>query len=231
MIVIPTYNESGNLKKLVSGIDKAFNHESYKILFVDDASPDGTAQLAKQLAKKYPIQVISRSGKLGLGSAYITGYKKAFTQHPEFIMSMDADLSHNPAALPALLKQALTGSDVVLGSRYVKGGGVQNWQWYRRLMSRGANTLARIALGVPAHDLTGAFRCFHTKVLESLDLDSIKSDGYSFLEEILYLCVKKGYSIAEVPIWYKERQIGRSKLSRKEMIKFFFTLIRLRFGL
>jgi len=229
IIVIPTYNEAGNLRDLVHGIDAHLRHESYRVFFIDDGSPDGTANLAEELSAKYPITVFRRAGKLGLGTAYIFGYKEAFKQKPTYIVSMDADLSHDPKYLPQLLTKARLGVDIVLGSRYVPGGGVENWGIHRKIMSKGANGMARLFLGVPAHDLTGAFRCFRREVLESLELDSIKSNGYSFLEEILYLAVKKGYKIAEVPIMFKDREIGKSKLSRKEMVKFFWTLIRLRF--
>ena len=230
VIVIPTYNEADNLRTLFEGISKALTKEHYRVLIIDDGSPDGTADLAEKLGKRYPVSVFRRAGKLGLGTAYIFGYKQAFRLNPKFICSMDADLSHDPKYLPALLKKARSGFDIVLGSRYISGGGVENWGLHRRIMSKGANTMARLFLGVPAHDLTGAFRCFRKEVLQSLDLDAITSNGYSFLEEILYLCVKKKYTIAEVPIRFKDREKGTSKLSKKEMLKFFSTLVRLRFG-
>ena len=229
ILVIPTYNESQNLPLLVEGIDRAIKKESYIVFIIDDGSPDGTASLAEKLSKKYPITVFRRAGKLGLGTAYIFGFQEAFKLSPKFIISMDADLSHDPKYLPILLKKARAGADIVLGSRYIKGGGVQNWGIHRKIMSRGANLMARLALGIPANDLTGAFRCFKTQTLMSLDLESIKSNGYSFLEEILYLCVKQDFKIQEIPIIFKDRELGASKLSKKEMVKFFWTLIRLRF--
>lgn len=229
IIVIPTYNESQNLKTLFEGQRLALKKTGYKVMIIDDGSPDGTAALAEKLGKRYPVIVHQRGAKLGLGSAYIFGFKEAIKLGPKYIISMDADLSHDPKYLPQMLRKA-KGADIVLGSRYVKGGGVVNWGIHRRIMSRGANMMARFSLGVPAHDLTGAFRIFHREVLESIDLDSIKSNGYSFLEEILYLCKRKGFRFAEVPIIFKDRELGKSKLSKKEMVKFFWTLVRLRFS-
>jgi len=228
-IVIPTYNESENVRKLIDGIfkiDKRIN-----MVFVDDNSPDGTGEILDRISiKNREIHVIHRKGKLGIGSAHIAGFKYSVKNlNADLIFSMDADLSHNPKYIPDFIKKIEKGYDVVVGSRYVPGGGV-NWELHRRIMSRGANLISKIFLGLKINDITTGYRCYRIKVLEKLNLDGIKSNGFSFLEEMLYLCKINGFKIGETPIFFVERQKGKSKLNYKEVIKFFLTIFRLRFG-
>lgn len=233
-VVIPTYNEKENLNVLVDRLMEVFssNKINGNIVIVDDNSPDGTGELADELAVHYKpqVHVIHRSGKLGIGTAHIAGFKYSLSKlDADLIFSMDSDLSHNPEYLPNFVKLHDQGYDVVVGSRYIKGGGVKNWGMHRRIVSKGANLLASTMLRVKIKDMTTGYRCYSNKVLDKLDLDSIKSDGYSFLEEILYYCKKEGFKIGETPIVFVDRTYGRSKLSKKEMVKFFSTLIRLQF--
>ncbi|MFH1173789.1 MAG: polyprenol monophosphomannose synthase [archaeon] len=231
--VIPTYNEAANIQKLIPQIAKVMHdtvtHTTYKIIIVDDESPDGTGRIVDVLAKKYPVYVIHRKIRNGLGEAYKTGLKYGL-RTADLIFSMDADLSHNPKRIPAMIAAA-KHADVVIGSRYISGGGVVNWPWHRKLLSKGANTLAAMILGLNAHDCTSGYRCYRKKVLTSIDLNSIHSNGYSFLEDILYRCVRKEFKLAEIPIVFKDRVRGVSKLSKKELWRFFLTLLRLRLGL
>ena len=230
-IVIPTYNEKENLPELIGKIFNVFekNNLNGNVIVVDDNSPDGTGHIADQLVEKdNRIQVIHRKGKLGIGTAHIAGFKHAIkVNHSDLIFSMDSDLSHDPKYLPNFIDMYENGWDVVVGSRYVNGGGVVNWGLYRKAVSKGANLLASTLLGVKVHDMTTGYRCYDRKVLEKLDLDSIKSNGYSFLEEILFYCNKENFSIGETPIIFVDRTHGKSKLSKKEMIKFFLTIMRL----
>lgn len=230
-IVIPTYNEKENLPELIDKIFNVFekNNLDGNVIVVDDNSPDGTGHIADRLAEKdNKIQVIHRKGKLGIGTAHIAGFKHAIeVNHSDLIFSMDSDLSHDPKYLPNFIEMHENGCDVVVGSRYVEGGGVVNWGLYRKAVSKGANLLASTLLGVKVHDMTTGYRCYGRKVLEKLDLDSIKSNGYSFLEEILFYCNKEDFSIGETPIIFVDRAHGKSKLSKKEMVKFFLTILRL----
>jgi len=227
-IVIPTYNERKNIPILIKKIlNLGLNT---KIIVVDDNSPDGTGEIADRLAKKYKnkIFVIHRKGKLGLGTAYIAGFKYAIKQGSDLIFSMDGDLSHNPKYIPDFLKKINQSYDIVLGSRYIKGGDF-SLNIKRKIISKSANLFAKWMLGMDVNDLTTGYRCYKRKVLESINLDSIKSGGYSFLEEILFFCKKKGFKMAETPIIFTLRKGGKSKLARKEIIKFFFTIFRLKF--
>lgn len=226
-IVIPTYNEAENIAPLINQILKL--DKRFSIIIVDDNSPDSTGKIAERLRKNFPkrVFVIHHSGKAGLGTAYVAGFKKALDLGSDLIFSMDADFSHNPKALPFFVKKINSGFDLVLGSRYVKGGGV-SWTGFRLFLSKGANAFARFMLGIPIHDFTTGFRCYRRKVLESLNLTSIKSSGYSFLEEVLFLCYKKGFRIGEVPIFFKDRIEGNSKLGKKEILNFFLTVVRLK---
>lgn len=230
-IVIPTYNEKENLPELINKILNVFekNQLNGNVIIVDDNSPDGTGHIADQLAERDSrIQVIHRKGKLGIGTAHIAGFKHAIeVNHSDLIFSMDSDLSHDPKYLPNFIEMHENGCDVVVGSRYVEGGGVVNWGLYRKAVSKGANLLASTLLGVKIHDMTTGYRCYDKKVLEKLDLDSIRSNGYSFLEEILFYCNKEDFSIGETPIIFVDRAHGKSKLSKKEMVKFFLTILRL----
>ena len=230
-IVIPTYNEKENLPELINKIFNIFEKCNLdgNVIVVDDSSPDGTGYIADQLAKKdNRVQVIHRKGKLGIGTAHIAGFKHAIEiNHSDLIFSMDSDLSHDPKYLPNFIELHENGCDVIVGSRYVEGGGVINWGLYRKAVSKSANLLSSTLLGVKVHDMTTGYRCYDRKVLEKLDLDSIRSNGYSFLEEILFYCNKENFSIGETPIIFMDRAHGKSKLSKKEMIKFFLTIMRL----
>lgn len=213
LIIVPTYNEKENITKLVPEI--LLHLPSTHILCIDDHSPDGTADTIKALQKKHPhLHLLERPGKLGLGSAYIRGFKWALEKNYEFIFEMDGDFSHHPKYLPKLLEAAQT-SDLVLGSRYIKEGGVENWPFHRKLLSLGGSLYSRTLLGLPYKDLTGGFKCFRRKVLQALNLDLIQSEGYCFQVELTYRAHQKGFKITEVPIIFTERQIGKSKISRK----------------
>lgn len=221
-IIIPTYNERENLPRLVHQLKALCLGLS--VVVVDDNSPDGTGEVAETLADA----VIHRPGKLGLGTAYIAGFRYALSQGAQRIMTMDADFSHHPRYIPDMLA-ASEQYDIVIGSRYVPGGGTRYWPWTRVLLSWGANTVARLLLGLRAHDCTAGFRCYHRRVLESLDLDAILSDGYSFLIELIYHCQRQGWRIGEVPILFADRRHGASKISKQEIYKAVYTVFRLRF--
>jgi len=228
LLIIPTYNESENIGPLIKGVLQ--NVPDMHILIIDDNSPDGTGRIAEELAGKYPnIYVMHRTGKMGLGSAYVTGFKKALADGYDVICQMDADFSHNPSYWPALLR-GMADHDVMIGSRYVAGGGTRNWGLHRRILSRMSNLVARIVLGIRVRDCTGAFRCYKRGVIEAINPDTIFSNGYSFLEEVLYKAVRTGANIGETPIIFVERERGKSKISRKEIVKAVLTLFRLRIG-
>ena len=215
VVIIPTYNEAGNLKRLIPAI---LWQGSFDILIIDDNSPDGTGELAEQFAKGFPgqVSVLHRSGKLGLGSAYLAGFDYVLAQGYQQVFTMDADFSHDPGCLPAL-REALAEADVVLGSRYVPGGGTQRWPLWRRLLSRGGSAYGRLILGLPIRDLTGGFKGFRRQVLETLgpELQAIRSNGYVFQIEVTYRCARHGFRIVEVPILFEERVVGKSKMSRR----------------
>jgi len=225
VLVLPTYNERENLPALVAAI-QALAYP-IQILVVDDNSPDGTGALADQLAAANPaIRVIHRAGKLGLGTAYTTGFQAALAQGAELILTMDADFSHDPKYLPALL-EASRRFDLVIGSRYIPGGGVQDWGPERKALSRGANMVAHRVLGLKARDCTAGFRCYRRAVLETINPASIRADGYSYLIEMLFRCQRGGFSIGETPIIFVDRRLGRSKISQRELVKAAFTVLRL----
>lgn len=215
VVIIPTYNEAGNLKLLIPRI---LQQGPFDVIIVDDNSPDGTGQVAEQFAEEFParVTVLHRTGKLGLGSAYLKGFHSALEMGYHQIFTMDADFSHDPKYLPALRK-ALDQADVVLGSRYVKGGGTRNWPLGRRLLSRGGSAYARLVLGLPIRDLTGGFKGFRRQVLETLlpELDTMRSNGYVYQIETTYLCSRHGFRIVEVPIVFEDRVIGQSKMNRR----------------
>jgi dolichol-phosphate mannosyltransferase len=224
-IVIPTYNERENIELLVGGIvDLGLDS---RIIIVDDNSPDGTGQLADELTVQHVgLRVIHRPGKLGLGTAHIDGMKAALLDGAVYVLTMDADFSHHPRYIPNLLAM-LSQLDVVIGSRYVEGGDTLYCTPPRRMLSQGANLFARMALGLQAGDATAGFRGYRRKVLESIGLDEIVSDGYSFLIEMLYRCQRQGWRIGEVPIVFENRQRGASKISRAEILKALQTVVQL----
>jgi dolichol-phosphate mannosyltransferase len=227
-IIIPTYNEKENIRHLIPEIFRVFEDNGIdgKIIIIDDNSPDGTAEEAKALSKKHNVILISRPRKAGIGSAYITGFKRAL-QDSDVIFEMDADHSHNPKDIPAFIEK-LKDSDVVIGSRYVDGGGILGWGIYRAAVSRIGNLTAKTFLDLKISDITTGYRAYRKEVLEAIDLDAIKSNGYAFQAEIIYLISRKGFNIREVPITFRNREIGESKLSQKEIVWFLITCLRLR---
>jgi dolichol-phosphate mannosyltransferase len=211
LVVIPTYEERDNLEPVLSRLHAAV--PTADVLIVDDASPDGTGELADALAAADPrISVLHRAGKAGLGAAYLAGFAAALRGEYQIVVEMDADGSHPPEDLPALLA-ALDDADVVIGSRYVPGGVVRNWPMHRELISRGGNLYSRVALGVPIKDITAGYRAFRRQVLEELDLDEVSSQGYCFQIDMAWRAVQAGFRVREVPITFTERERGRSKMS------------------
>lgn len=228
IIILPTYNERENLSDIVAEI-LALRIPDLHIMIVDDNSPDGTGRIADELASRHPaVQVLHRRQKEGLGRAYVAGFTRALADPAnEYIFEMDADFSHQPKYLPDFLKK-ITEADVVLGSRYMSGGGVENWGWLRRYISWQANGVIRVLLGMPVRDLTGGFKCFRRQVLERLDLDHVESSGYNFQIEMTYKAYKAGSTIVETPIIFVERRAGRSKFSLSIMVESFLKVLKLR---
>ncbi len=224
-VIIPTYNECENIALLVEQIVNLGLDSS--VIIVDDNSPDGTGRLADELAAQHAaVEVIHRLGKQGLGTAHIAGMKAALERGVDAILTMDADFSHHPRHIPDLLA-ALERFDVVIGSRYVPGGGTRHCTVPRKVLSHGANLFARTVLGLAAGDATAGFRGYRREVLESIALDEIVSNGYSFLIEMLFRCQRQGWSVGEVPITFENRQRGASKISRAEIFRAMQTVIRL----
>ena len=217
LVVVPTYNERENLPLLVAGL---MLHPNVRLLVVDDASPDGTGALADELAAVHAgrISVMHRTGIRGLGRSYIDGLKRAIEEPVDLICQMDADLSHDPVQLPALIAAAAR-ADVVIGSRYVPGGKIVNWPLRRKLLSRFANTYVRTVTRLRARDCTSGYRCWRREALAAMPLDRFISDGYSFLVEMLYVAGRRGSRISEVPITFVERRLGESKLSRAVLVE------------
>jgi dolichol-phosphate mannosyltransferase len=212
-LILPTYNEAGNIERFVAAArDKL--PAAARILIVDDGSPDGTGELADRLAAQHDeVEVLHRPRKEGLGPAYIAGFRRALAGGADLILEMDSDFSHQPAYLPRLLEAAET-ADLVIGSRYVPGGGVSDWGALRRAISRGGSAYARVVLGVDVRDLTGGFKCFRREVLEAIDLDAVQARGYAFQVELTYRAIQKGFRVVEVPIVFRDRQLGDSKMDR-----------------
>jgi len=228
LIVVPTYNEKENIEGIIEAV-LALGGD-IEILVVDDNSPDGTGEIVDRLAaSEQRIHVIHREGKMGLGSAYIAGFKWALAStDAQFVFEMDADFSHDPNAIPELLEKA-KDYDLVIGSRYLHGITVINWPLSRLILSYGANRYTHIVTGLPLRDSTGGFKCFRRETLEQLPLDTIKSDGYSFQIEMNFFCWKKGLRIVEIPIIFTDRRVGVSKMSRKIIWEAAFMVWRLRF--
>lgn len=224
-IVIPTYNESDNIEKLIAEI-LALPLNAH-VIVVDDHSPDGTGALVDSIAARDSrVHAVHRPSKMGLGTAHIAGMRHAFSLDLEPIVTMDADFSHHPRYIPDLL-DGLAQFDLMIGSRYVPGGGTRFFSTKRILLSSSGNAFARFMLGLKALDCTAGFRAYRRTVLESIDLDHIFSDGYSFLIEMLFLCQSRGWRIGEVPIIYEDRRAGQSKISRTEIVKANYTVLRL----
>jgi dolichol-phosphate mannosyltransferase len=229
LVVIPTYNEASNIERLAQAVLQL--NLGFHLLFVDDASPDGTGWVADRLAVRSPqIAVLHRPRKMGLGSAYREGFRYALQRGAELIFAMDADLSHDPAVLPDFLA-AIEDHDLVIGSRYVRGGHVQGWPLHRLLLSRSANIFATCLLALPLRDCTSGFKCFRRQVLEAIDVDRITSDGYAFQLEMHYHALHQGFRVAEIPIVFRERQYGSSKISRRIVWEAFWLCVRLRASL
>jgi dolichol-phosphate mannosyltransferase len=230
-LVLPTYNEAENIGPLVRAALPQLEASGvpHRVLIVDDNSPDGTGAIADRLAAELePVQVLHRARKEGLGRAYLAGFEVALAGGAQRVLEMDSDFSHDPADLPRLLAAA-DAADLVLGSRYVPGGGVTDWGLLRRALSRGGSTYARLLLGIPVRDLTGGFKCFNRRVLESIDLDAVHADGYGFQIELTYRAAQAGFTVAEVPIWFRERRVGSSKMTTRIALEAVWKVPALRF--
>ena len=217
-ICLPTYNERENLEAMVSALAEVLPEDS-RILVIDDNSPDGTGEIADRLAaERGNVEVLHRPRKEGLGPAYLAGFRRALGLGADLVLEMDCDFSHDPADVPRLLAAA-DGADLVLGSRYVPGGGTKNWGVLRRVVSRVGSLYAQVLLGLRVRDLTGGFKCYRRAVLETIDLDAIKSKGYAFQIETTYRAIRAGFRVAEVPIVFVDRQVGGSKMSNSIVLE------------
>jgi dolichol-phosphate mannosyltransferase len=214
LVVTPTYNEADNLEAFVRAVHAAM--PGAHVLVVDDGSPDGTGRIADQLAgSDARVRVLHRGAKLGIGSAYLDGFRLGLKEGYELFAQMDTDLSHDPAYLPAMVAAVDEGADVVLGSRNIRGGGVRGWGVGRHVMSKGGSLYSRSILGLPHRDLTSGYKVFRRAVLEEIDLGAVRSEGYSFQIEMTWRAVQAGFRVVEVPILFVDRRAGRSKMSRK----------------
>lgn len=229
VVVIPTYNEADNIGVLIPQI---LAWPRFRVLVVDDGSPDGTGDLVRELARSEPrVSLLTRPGKLGLGSAYLDGFRRALAEGAAYICEMDADFSHDPCYLPELLATAEARADLVIGSRYVPGGGTTDWGIGRRMISKGGNLYARIILGLPVADSTGGYRCYRRRVLETINLGAVRSNGYAFQIEMAYRVHKAGFRIGELPIIFPDRRVGQSKMSRRIVLEALVNVWKLRLGL
>ncbi len=216
-LILPTYNEAENVQAIVDAagdVLAAASPEGFRVLIVDDGSPDGTGELADALAREQGwVEVLHRTEKNGIGPAYLAGFSHALAAGAGYVMEMDSDFSHDPADLARLLAAVRGGADLALGSRYVPGGGVRDWGLLRRFISEGGSTYARLVLGLKVRDLTGGFKCFRREVLESIHFDGVRSQGYAFQVELTYRAVQAGFKVVEVPIVFRDRERGQSKMS------------------
>jgi dolichol-phosphate mannosyltransferase len=232
-LILPTYNESENLKAIVATAGAVLAiaaPDGFRILVVDDGSPDGTGQIADELAAEHDwVQVLHRSDKNGIGPAYLAGFRHALDHGAGYVMEMDSDFSHDPADLARLLRAVHDGADLALGSRYVPGGGVRNWGLLRRLISEGGSTYARLVLGLRVRDLTGGFKCFRREVLAAIHFNGVRSQGYAFQVELTYRAVQAGFRVVEVPIVFRDRERGTSKMSWRIAAEAFWLVPLLRF--
>ena len=225
-VCLPTYNERENLEKMV----RALGPHDVGVLVIDDGSPDGTGEIADRLAAELDyVQVLHRAHKEGIGRAYIAGFEHVLAGDSELILEMDCDFSHDPADVPRLIAACEAGADLALGSRYVPGGGTRNWGLVRRVISWGGSFYARVLLGVRIRDLTGGFKCFRRRVLETLDLDAIESKGYAFQIETTYRALRQGFRVEEIPIVFVDRTEGTSKMSRSIVAEAMLKVPLLRF--
>ena len=214
VVCLPTYNEIENLERMVRALGEVLETPEDRVLVIDDGSPDGTGQLADRLAAELDyVAVLHRERKEGLGPAYLAGFRRALTEGAELVLEMDCDFSHDPADVPRLIA-ASAEADLVLGSRYVRGGAVGNWGLGRRIISRGGSLYAQILIGTRIRDLTGGFKCYRRAVIERIDLDAIHSKGYAFQIETTYRTLRAGFRVLEIPIRFVDREEGGSKMSR-----------------
>ena len=214
VVCVPTYNERENLEPLVRALGEVLDTTRDRVLVIDDSSPDGTGELADRLADELPwVEVLHRSAKEGIGRAYLAGFAHALASGTELVLEMDCDFSHDPRDVPRLIATCEEEADLVLGSRWVEGGGTENWGVVRRFVSRGGSLYARLVLGVGIRDLTGGFKCFRRHVLETIDLDAIAARGYGFQIEGTYRALRAGFRVVEVPITFVDRRVGESKMS------------------
>jgi dolichol-phosphate mannosyltransferase len=230
-LILPTYNEAENVAAVVrAAVEQlATTGREHTVLVVDDSSPDGTGEIADRLAEEHPaVRVLHRPAKQGLGRAYLAGFDVALGEGADLVLEMDADFSHDPADLPRLIAAA-DEADLVLGSRYVEGGGVENWGALRRLLSRAGSWYARTLLRVPVRDLTGGFKCFNRRVLEGIDLNGVHADGYGFQIELTYRAIQAGFSLKEIPICFRERREGHSKMTARIALEAVWKVPALRF--
>jgi dolichol-phosphate mannosyltransferase len=229
-VILPTYNERENLEAMVRAVRAALDAAApdHVVLVVDDSSPDGTGQLADRLAAEDPqVRVLHRPLKQGLGQAYIAGFREALAGGAALVFEMDADFSHDPSYLAPMIAAA-QGADLVLGSRYVAGGAVRDWGPLRRIISRGGCAYARRVLGVEVRDLTGGFKCFRREVLEAIELDAVRSQGYAFQVELTYRALQLGFRVVEIGIVFADRRVGASKMSRRIVLEAIWMVPRLR---
>ena len=227
IVLLPTYNERGNLQTVVQAVLK---NQGVDILVIDDNSPDGTGELADTLANQHEqVFVLHRASKSGLGKAYVSGFHWALAREYTHILQMDADLSHPPELIPKML-ELTTQHDLILGSRWVPGGGTVNWSIIRQWISKGGSFYARRLLGIPIRDVTGGFKCIKREVLETIDLDGLQSAGYVFQIEVTYRAIRSGFSVYETPITFTERKVGKSKMSTRIVLEAIVRVPQLRRG-
>jgi dolichol-phosphate mannosyltransferase len=233
-LILPTYNEAENIAAIVAASGEVLERavpDGFSVLVVDDGSPDGTGQIADRLAAAHDwVEVLHRAEKNGIGPAYLAGFRHALDHGAGYVMEMDSDFSHDPADLARLLEAVRAGADLALGSRYVPGGGVTDWGLLRRVVSEGGSTYARLVLGLRVRDLTGGFKCFRREVLEAIHFDGVRSQGYAFQVELTYRAVRAGFEVVEVPIVFKDRERGQSKMSWRIAAEAMWLVPRLRFG-
>jgi dolichol-phosphate mannosyltransferase len=212
-ICLPTYDERENIEPMLLALGAVIGPDD-RVLVVDDGSPDGTGAIAARLAEELPfVDVLHRERKEGIGRAYLAAFPRALATGAEYVLEMDCDFSHDPAVVPRLIEACEAGADVALGSRYVPGGATANWSPLRKAISRGGSFYARLFLGVPVRDLTGGFKCFRRAVLEAIDLETIRSRGYAFQVELTHRAIHAGFRVVELPIVFRDRRLGRSKMS------------------
>src|SRR5271156_7179644 len=232
-LILPTYNEAENIEAIVTASGKVLADaapNAFRILIVDDGSPDGTGEIADRMSAEHDwVRVLHRTSKGGIGPAYLAGFRYALDHGAAYAMEMDSDFSHDPADLARLLGAVRGGADVALGSRYVPGGGVTDWGLLRRFISQGGSTYARWVLGLKVKDLTGGFKCFRREVLEAIHFDGVRSQGYAFQVELTYRAVRAGFKVVEVPIVFKDRELGQSKMSWRIASEAMWLVPRLRF--